>query len=110
MSKVFNPDDYRIYANNGDSYATIYIGNLDNLIKQRRLLWNIDKVNAEFTKTKGYYLTLTEIADQLKRIAKTITIFYVTPTNSYIYQWQDGAWRMYDSSLGSKTAGGLANV
>ena len=109
MNKVFNPGECRIYKNNGVSYAAVYIGGLYNLEKIN-LSWNIDKTNADFTKTEGKWLTLEQIAKQLEPIAEIVTVFFVTPTSTFIYQWRNNSWYMFDSNYGSSEIGGKKDV
>ena len=105
MSKIFHPEDYRVYRDNGNSYTAAYLGTLYNL-KPLKLEWKIDKKNAEFTGTSGEYLTLKDISDQAEKITsvrcwgKSVTVFFITKnTNSFIYKYENMRWYMYDTNF-----------
>lgn len=104
MSKIFHPEEYRVYKNNGKCYTAAYIGNFDNL-KPLKLEWLIDKHNAEFTGTTGEYLTLKDISDQAekdKRVSMfgiSVTVFFITEkANSFIYKYVNCEWFMFDTN------------
>ena len=111
MSKIFHPEEYRVYKFNGNAYTCIYLGYFYNL-EPVDIEWEFDKHNAEFTDTSGEYITLKALSDQLEEkragcVGKTvITVFFITKNaNSFIYTYENGEWFMFDTNY--NMSGGL---
>lgn len=102
MNDRIIPDNTKIYRFDGVDATTVYTGSFDSLEKAE-LIWHIDKEMACITETYGEWLTLDEIAHQLKGKTHMITIFVDQPLHGEIWQYgnyNDGTWYRIGETIG----------
>ena len=92
------PDDIVIECN-GVTESFVYVGFMSGTIRKADLKWHYD--DSDYI--EGYkYLTLKEVASQLKGINTLITVFIDDPLKGWILQYgNDGDfWVLYGETIG----------